>query len=229
MTRVLGTNKLEKFLKEWDKNTKEEHKKIKLFNTKLTSKWSTIQRQYFVKIFYHARGHFLDFLWLMGNTAPDMNNKKIILNNITEEFGGTGKSHERLYWDFAKGFGVDMDNEFLRENNYLPFIREFNKKHIEWLIGNDWESRMLTFMAYERLDNIDYEDLFQLAKSLGIKGNALQFFEVHREVMHFEMASKELKVFWQKNPRKVREAFNFIGDHQIWMWKNLSDAVFNFK
>lgn len=166
-------------------------------------------------------------MWYLGNTAPDEQSKQAILDNIREEFGGRGKSHERLYADFTQSLGVDLTDEVLHERTYLPFARAFNKEHLIWLHNHDWDSRTAAFSAYERLDNVDYEDLFTLAKNLGVPHTALRFFEVHKHVTHYEMASSsfDLGGLWGRNSEKVMEAYQFIGDHQNKMWSQLSDEV----
>jgi hypothetical protein len=106
-----------------DNNYKNSIKKIPLFNPRKTVKWSSAQREYFVKTFYHVRGHFHCFLWFMGNIAPDKKSKHMIVQNIMEEFGENGLSHERLYYEFGKSLSVDLSNEITGQQHYLPFIQ----------------------------------------------------------------------------------------------------------
>ena len=221
--------KLEEFLEEWDRKNTEQHNKIALFNPEMVETLNIEQRHYFVRVFYHLRGHFVNFLWYAGNTAPNEQIKKVILDNIREEFSGKEKSHEQLYWEFAQGLGVDLTDELLNERTYVPFANDFNRKHLEWLHSHDWESGMAAFSAYERLDNIDYADLLTLAKNFGAEGRSILFFEVHSKVRHYEMVSEgfNLGALWDKSRDKVIEAYEFIWDHQNEMWRNLSDAVFN--
>ncbi len=96
-----------------------------------------------------------------------------------------------------------------------------------WLSNHDDDSRWAAFAAYEKLDNVDYNDLHNLVKNFELPQNALAFFLVHTKVEHFEAAEKELSEIWQKNPEQVKDAFNFIGTHQNEMWQNLSDAIYN--
>lgn len=215
------------FLKEWDANYKSEIKKIDLFNTELTSTLSEEKKSYFVKAFYHIRGHFHDFLWFMGNHAPDESTKQIIINNIAEEFGGKYCSHEHLYYDFARSMGVDIKKEIIEETTYEHYIVQFNKGHLKWLNEHDWLGCLAAFSAYEHLDNIDYVALSSLAKSLGASDKGMLFFRVHEKVKHFEPLSDLLIEAWDKEPDKVKEGFYFIGTHQINMWKNLSNRIFN--
>lgn len=221
---------LEEFLENWDAQNRAFHKQIPLFNPELSKNLSKEQQRYFARVFYHLRGHFHDFLWYMGNHAPDTESKKVILDNIAEEFGSNGRSHERLYLDFAACLGVDLTDEVIHQKTYLPFAREFNKKHLEWLASNDWQSQLATFTAYERLDNVDYNDLLDLVKSFDVTENGLLFFKAHSRVNHYEMARDgfQLRKLWSKNPQKIKEAYTFIRNHQNKMWKDLSDAVFNY-
>ena len=75
-----------KFLEDWDVGYKNKIKDIDLFNAEVISKYSNEQRSYVVKIFYHSRGHFKDFLWHLGNHAPSKVIKDIILKNIERAY-----------------------------------------------------------------------------------------------------------------------------------------------
>src|SRR3989338_2094303 len=183
---------LNEFLNRWDWEQKEAHSKIEMFDPDKVRAWTNTQKQYFVKVFYHLRGHFHDFLWFMANHSPDNNGKQTVIDNITEEFGGNGKLHEQLYFEFGKALGVDLMDEVLNQTTYSPFAMEFNRKHLEWLAQEDWDGKVVAFAAYERLDNFDYADLLKLAKALGLTGKALLFFEVHTKVRHYEMANEHL-------------------------------------
>lgn len=220
---------LKDFLNEWDQKQREEHKKIPLFNPEKVKQLTDSQKKYFVKVFYHVRGHFHGFLWFMANHSPNNQGKQAILENMAEEFGGDGKSHEQLYFDFGHALGVDLTDEVLNQTSYLSFAKEFNRKHLEWLAGADWDGKIIAFAAYERLDNVDYRDLLELARACGVSGEALLFFEVHAKVQHFEMANEHLGLqkLWEKDPQKVKDGFNFIGDHQNQMWRDLSHETFH--
>lgn len=214
------------FLTLWKQNYQEQISAIDIFNPDLTAHWSLKQKQLFVSAFYHARGHFNQFLWLLGNEAPDKLSKEIILHNIREEFGDHRLSHENLYHKFSKYFGVDTREEFLYKKNYFPFLKLFNQGHLEWLLRHDWNGKLSAFSAYEKLDNIDYPNLLKLAKSLETPDSALIFFQVHIHVKHFETTIRALLEVWEKDARIVKEAFSFIGSHQIAMWKELSSYIF---
>src|SRR3989344_3782020 len=159
----------------------------------------------------------------MANHAPDAKAKRVILDNIEEEFGSNRKSHEQLYFDFANSFGVDLIDEVVNQTSYVPFAREFNRKHLEYLANSDWDGKVIAFAAYERLDNVDYADLLSLAKNIGATKEALTFFTVHAQVQHYEMARDKfsLENLWVKEAEKVKEGFNFIAAHQNQMWKDL--------
>lgn len=220
---------LSSYLQEWDAKNRETHRSIPLFDPEQTRNWSSEQKIFFVKLFYHARGHFHDFLWYMGNFAPDHKQRQKVLANIAEEFG-SAKSHEQLYFEFAKAIGADLSQEIVEEVNYLPFIRQFNKGHLNYIHTHDWDGRLCAFAAYERLDNVDYEDLYVLAKTICSDESALVFFKVHALVRHFDMADQgDLQRIWEISPEKLKSAFEFIADHQTRMWRELSSAIQSLK
>lgn len=219
---------LNSFLENWDKTYKAELQKIDLFNVELTKKWSLQQKQLFIKIFYHIRGHFHDVLWYMGNHAPNAQAKQMILENISEEFAIHGRSHEQLYFDFADSVGVNLNEEISTEQHYLPFVSEFNKGHSQWLRDHGWDDNLTIFSAYERLDNIDYISLYNLAESFGLTKRDLVFFSVHKHVQHFDNTFDNLCNIWSKYPIKIKAGFDFIGNHQINMWKKLSNEISSY-
>jgi hypothetical protein len=218
---------LAEFLNLWDTNYKEKVDNIPLFNTDLTSSISEEKKHYFVKAFYHIRGHFHDFLWFIGNHAPSEDIKKSVTDNINEEFGGKYQSHEQLYILFAESLGVDIQKEIISEAHYDDYIIEFNKGHLRWLHSHSWVSCYAAFSAYEHLDNIDYILLSSLAASLGASGEALKFFKIHEKVTHYDALSSVLANYWHYNQEEVIDGFNFIGSQQIKMWNSLSDRIFN--
>lgn len=216
---------LQEYLVQWDERNRIAHRSIALFDPEKTSRWSQSQKVTFAKLFYHARGHFYDFLWYMGNFAPNIVQRKKIIANITEEFG-SAKSHEQLYVDFASAVGADLSQEIVDNQSYTPFLRDFNKGHLEYLHSHDWNGRLCAFAAYERLDNVDYEDLYVLAKSICSNEPALFFFKVHALVKHFDMVDQgDLEKIWETEPDALKEAFEFISEHQIGMWRSLSSAI----
>lgn len=217
----------EDYLQKWDENYKSNIKKIKLFNQEATAKWTTSQKEYFVKLFYHVRGHFYKFLWLLGNHAPNADLKSLIIDNIKEEFGNDKLSHEQLYYKFAEHFGVNILDEQLTQQTYLPFVKEFNEDHIRWLSLHDWTGKLSAFSAYERLDNIDYLFLYELAKSICPDNESLVFFKVHTYVNHFDQTYKFLSEIWGSQYNKIQTGYVFIANHQCKLWEQLSEAVFN--
>lgn len=217
---------LSEFLITWDTNYKKAVSDIAIFDNNLTSLLSEKQKHYFVKAFYHLRGHFHDFLWFIGNYAPNEAIKKSVVENIYEEFGGKYQSHEKLYITFAESLGVDIRKEIISEDHYEDYIVQFNKGHLHWLYEHDWVSCYAAFSAYEHLDNIDYTLLSSLAASLGVSGESLKFFKVHEKVEHYDSLSDTLSLYWDQHQDRVIEGFNFIGNHQIKMWGSLSDRIF---
>jgi hypothetical protein len=219
-------NDLDQFLDLWDQEYNLCMSKIDLFNSTLTAQLSIEQRQFFAKAFYHARGHFHSFLWFVGNHTDNKSMKDLILHNIAEELNGGAISHEQMYFEFAKSLGVDIGEEFITEENYLPFLKDFNKGHIKWLYKNSNYARTSALAAYERLDNIDYVSLLSLAESLDVEKKGLIFFKVHVKVKHFETIEDQIREIWKLDQDQVKGAFKFIAGHQLKMWRQLSDAVF---
>lgn len=198
---------------------------ILLFND-APSKWTKQQVKRFAAIFYHTRGHFIDFMWYLANFCHDDEIKKIVLSNCAEEFGVNGcYSHEMLYARFAKACGVDIQEEIIHQTHYVDFARDFNHGHIKWLSEHNLAAQFAAFSAYERLDNIDYPSLYQLAQNLGFDEHSLTFFKVHIHVEHFEATSDKLMHFWREDPEAVKQAFEFIYSHQLEMWRNLYAQV----
>ena len=211
---------LQEFLSKWDASYEQEVQEIDLFNPTLVKQWTQEQAQYFVKVFYHSRGHFRDLLWYLGNFAPDKKAKDIILANIAEEFNGDSLSHEQLYLDYAKSMGVDLKTEFLDHKFYLKEMYDFNQAHLRWASQHDWDHCFSAFSAYERLDTADYTLL------ANIQETEHKFFTIHRKAKHFEKTSEVLERIWKNNQEAVIKSFRFIAITQIKMWQDLSDAVF---
>lgn len=213
------------FIKEWVVEYTDEMNKIELFNSNFTNLWNEGQKEFFVRAFYHIRGHCNDFFWFVANHTNDIRVKNVIIENTEEEFGKELFSHEQLYLKFAKPFGFDLKDELVNETTNLPFIKKFNREHIEWLVSHEQDHQFAAFSAYEKLDNPDYTFLYNLALTISGEGNNLTFFHVHRYVEHFEATSEVINEIWNRDFRIVKEAFEFIGKHQLKMWRQLGDAV----
>lgn len=226
-TNEIDICKLHQFLNMWDENYKKRINRINLFNQNLIRAWDDTQKKLFVKLLYHQRAHFGEVLWYMGNIAPSYAAKEMILENIRDEFGKHGISHEELYHVFAKNMGVDLTYELVEEKIYPTFIKEYNKGHLRWLREHDWEHNLAAFAALERLDNLDYVSLRDVAIALGASKKALVFFNVHIHVTHYEDIEKSIfSELWLTRPEVVMDVFNFIGNYQIDIWKKISDAIF---
>lgn len=220
----------ENFLAEVDADYKQKASSIVLFNPNHTSGWTQDQKKFFASVFYHLRGHFVDFMWYIGNFAKNKVLTDIVLENIKEEFGvGSCFSHEKLYERFAMECGVNIHDEIVNETHYLPFAKAFNRGHLNWLSSHDEDEKLSAFAAYERLDNIDYPPLSLLAESLNLSASSLAFFRVHTHVQHFESTLELLEPIWAKTPETVKNAFAFIYSHQYEMWKALSNAINEFR
>jgi hypothetical protein len=220
---------LKEFLIEWESNYLQKISKVDMFNLELVKNWDKKQQKYFAEIFYHARGHFQDFVWYIGNHAIDKETKDIILKNIGEELNDAAKSHEALYLEFANSVGADVSSEFIDEKNYLPFVKDFNKGQVRWLHEHDADQRFAALAAYEKLDNIDYAYLLDMVKALGVDKKGQMFYKIHTLVEHFAPTLEKLETLWSLSHEKVIEAFDFIGEHQLKMWNNLSKEIFAFK
>lgn len=218
---------LEKFLRKWDDDYAAKVCHIPLFNIQNEFQWSAEHKKFFCKILYHARGRLKDFLWHLGNVAPDKKSKDLVLYNFSEEFGGYSPSHEELYFYFVQDMG-SSPREVTDKNFYPDFFKEYNEKHLDWLENNDWCGCVSAFSAYERLDNIDYANLLTLAKKLGTSKKGLIFFKVHAEVEHFSATVELLNEAWSHNEKAVRRSFEFIADHQAKMWNYVSDVTLDY-
>ncbi len=218
---------LNNFLETWDKEYNAKAKKIELFQPTLTKNWSLEQKRIFASVFYHLRGHFHDFLWHVGSHANDKETKDIVLSNISEEFNGSARSHEQMYIDFASSVGADVKYHSSTEKDYLPFAKKFNNNHLKWLSEHGPDHNFAALSAYERLDNVDYAMLHNLAKSINITNRGQIFFKVHSVVEHFSPTYNKLLSVWESSNEIVEESFNFIGYNQLEMWRNLSDLIFN--
>jgi len=214
------------FLKKWEDDYIEATSHNPLFNLTKVSALTHGQKKFFVRAFYHARGNFYKFLWFMGSLAPSKEFKDVILANIEEEFGGSRKSHEQLYIEFAASLDVDLSEEIMFGRTNLRFIDDFNQEHISWLFHNNWDSKWSAFSAYERLDNVDYKNLYRTVSGFGLPSKSMKFFEVHRAVKHYQRASSLLEEIWERDANIVRSGFYFIGRHQAKMWWNLAVATF---
>ncbi len=214
------------YMQKWEEDYARVVRALPLFNPTITKDWTIATRRQFVRLFYHIRGHFFKFLWELGNEAPSEAAKEKVLDNIREEFGGAGYSHEELYYIFAQALGVDdIKSEWLDEIHHLPHIKTYNKKHLTWLSTQPWEGKWAAFAAYEKLDNIDYVHLYDLAESFELERRELAFFKVHQQADHFDRLHHDLHSLWSQDCERVQQAFAFIGSHQSAMWTWLSGAL----
>ncbi|MCP4474070.1 MAG: hypothetical protein GY821_05785, partial [Gammaproteobacteria bacterium] len=138
-----------------------------------------------------------------------------------------GMSHEKLYYVFAEAVGITdiQTTEWLDEIHHLPFIKKYNQAHLRWLTSQPWAGKWAAFAAYEKLDNIDYVNLYALANSFGLEKRALAFFKIHQQADHFDRLQEDLQPIWQQQPQVVQSAFHFIGQHQSDMWQWLSGVL----
>ncbi|KGP64271.1 hypothetical protein EP47_04280 [Legionella norrlandica] len=216
------------FLEQSDLDYKNSLSSIRLFCQQNADLWDDNRKRMFAAIFYHLRGHFINFAWYIANFADNEVTKHIIIKNIYEEIGvSTRFSHEMLYERFAKECGVDIYDEIVNETNYLSFAKEFNKTHLYWLTQHSTREHICAFAAYERLDNLDYPILAELANAMRISTHAMTFFNVHTHVDHFDTMLELIIPIWDESPNCLIESFHFIQSHQLQMWEQFSNILFN--
>jgi hypothetical protein len=148
----------------------------------------------------------------------------VVIDNLWEEFGQT-ISHEQWYYKFADEFGVDCKKEILDEKYNYQWIKDYNEEHIQFILTKPFEQVWAIFGAYEALDKIDYNILYQLAENLGSTKQGLVFFEIHHRAEHFETISPLLQQIWDKDPQTVMTGFEFIFQHQLQMWEKLGEEI----
>ena len=215
------------FLSDWDKRYQGVVQKNPLFHPEITTQWSIAQKKQLVGYLYHIRGHFHELLWEMGNSAPDSDFKEMIIDNIRDEFGGNGLSHEKLYYLFAEHFGLDLTLELLDNRYYADFIKHYQNTVLRWFKKADWDYKLSAFAAIERLDNIDYANLLGLANSLdSLLPRETAFFYIHMNVAHFSDKMKAaLFIIWSKNRGIIEESFQVVLTVQTAMWQALFEHI----
>lgn len=219
---------LSQFLHQVDLEYRHTVASIPIFDPHKTCAWTKEHKKNFASVFYHLRGHFINFMWYIANFTSNELTKKIVLDNIHEELGtGSCFSHEMLYERFAKECGVDIHDEIVNDTHYLPFAKNFNKSHLNWLAAHDEDERICAFAAYERLDNIDYPYLVKMVDSIDLTEHAKTFFRVHTHVTHFDSTINLILPIWEKTPDKIIKGVNFIYTHQQQMWNTLSNHIFS--
>jgi thioester reductase-like protein/pyrroloquinoline quinone (PQQ) biosynthesis protein C len=217
---------LDAFLSQWDDSYLRGQRDIAMFDPRVTARWTREQQQGFVRTFYHVRGHFGEVLWAMGNAVESPVLKNIILANIRDELGGGGLSHERLYLELARQLGVELKDELVRGEWYLPFLRQYNDLQVQAIRTGDPVASVIGFAAGERLDNLDYSGLRGIFESFGLAVDKLGFFTAHIDAEHFEGAlAGELRTLWSEAPEKVRDVFSQVRHFQLAMWHTLSSKL----
>jgi Iron-containing redox enzyme len=216
-------NNLNNYITEWKKEYQHKVETIQLFQPDQT--FSKLQIEKFVTCFFHLRGHFYKFLWVLGTSSVvDSDSKKIVLANYAGELGIKSKSHDRLYQDFANSLGIDLGLELLQEKYYTGFAKEYNQSHIEFLLTNSPEACWGLFSAYELLDNVDYTNLYNLTQKFTDVEN-LVFFKEHMSATHFQSTFDVLDRFYKTHHEDVLKGFDFVMQSQLQMWRNLSDYI----
>jgi hypothetical protein len=220
------------FVEQWEGDYQSRLKQVSLLDPSEASTLSLEQREYFAHLFWHVRGHFAEFLWILGSKAPDKKSKQVVLDNIADEFGARSDehtSHEVLYNRFAESLGADTTMTPVDDAYYPTFLREYNQDHLRFMLGNDWNTCSALFSGYESLDNSDYGAVEEIGKAWGLDRHSLEFFEVHRKSDHFGEVSSELDRIWKEDQSAVTNGFTFIGKHQLAMWQELSTTIFGYE
>ena len=216
---------LQQYVKTWAAEYTLKVQNLKLFQIENTKSWNQKQIHNFILQLYHFRGHFFKMLWFAGSLAPNLEYKKIILENIGEEFGGRSTSHEQLYFRFTREFNIDINEEILNPKYNLAYLQNYNHNHLDYFLNKPWENVWSAFCAFEALDNIDYSNTYETAKSFGTSKSGLGFFRIHMVAQHFEHASKLLQEIWDKDQNAVKVAFEFIAENQLQMFKELDQQI----
>ena len=215
---------LSNYISEWVAGHKDNSSMLKIFDPEFIRSFNPEQKQHFVLTFYHLRGNFYRFLWYLGSISPSKPYKDVIIKNISEEFGHT-LSHEDWYLEFAADFDVDLKSEILKPKFNFDWVQGFNDAHLDYILISDFDLAWSAFGAYEKLDNADYDNLYNLAVNLGSSKRGLVFFDIHRNVEHYEAIDPLLQLIWDRDPEIVKQGFEFIGEHQINMWNRLGEYL----
>ncbi len=228
--REIQCQELEVFLSSWSEEYRTQAQKVRLFTADSAEVrgWSACQKKMFAGLFYHARGHFHQFLWHLANQGSH-EQRAVLFENIRDELGVAPYSpHEILYARFASEFGINIQAEIFGESERwdLHFLRGFNEGHLRFIFTHEQDANWALFSAYELLDNVDYVNLLNLARAMGANDpKTLEFFEVHVRSDHHAQTQKLLRDVWIHNSEAVREAFEFIAKHQLSMWQGISFTI----
>ncbi len=223
----MNTTTFKYFLNDWEADYNAKAALIPIFTDDYAANWSNTQKQSFAAYFYHIRGHFVDFLWFLGNQAPERRYKEIVLKNIADELSLDSRSHEALFFQFSDELGINLRSEYIEGKYNLPVIKAYNKEHLLWLNTHSWSACFAAFSAYERLDNLDYTNLLKLIKGFNLSKKAEIFFVMHRQIEHFGVTLQIVNELWDTNREEVIAGFNFIAEHQINIWEILTDLTTN--
>jgi len=223
---------LDTFLRQWEQEYQTQLDTIPLLDPQQANALSPQQRKYFAELFWHVRGHFAEFLFLLANLATNRNKRLMIVDNIADELGARADghtAHDVLYNRFSKALGADTERYILASSPYPQFLRDYNQTHLKFFLDEPWDVCDAAFSSYEYLDNADYGAVEKVGKAWGLSRKELEFFEVHRKSDHFGEVSEDLSEIWVQDNKTVQRGFDFIGNHQLKMWRELSDVIFNYE
>lgn len=225
----------------WKSDYRKVQHTLRIFDTEVTSTFSMEQkREFFIK-FDPLRRNFTGLLGHLAGLAPHQKYKRVLLQNWCEENGVSAdgadiKSHDHWYAVAAAAVGVNIVHKVRTGGTRSDYGDRFNKIFFEWILSQidrgvlseiGWNSVWSAYCAYELLDNIDYPAFLEMAKSFGLRGDALRFFEIHTSVQHYGQAEKLLEQIWIHGPDHTREGFEFIAALQLEAFSNLSSDICN--
>lgn len=232
---------LEFYVKKWVDDYRAKQQQISLFNPDLTAQFTLGQKRLFFERLEELRRHFNALLGELMAFAPTQVYKHALLANLKEETGVSDdgrevRSHDELYNISARAVGVEMIHSIYAGRTRTPYGKRFNEEFSAWIIEQlavygaerGWNRIWGAVEAYEKLDNVDYPALLELAKSFGLSGEALVFFEIHVCVEHYEHGEKLLEGIWEKDPDSVHAGFEFIERIQLTALQALSDDLSSY-
>lgn len=235
-----NTLTLDAFVDDWTEGYRREQQTLQMFNPKITAQFTYQSQCRFFSIFDELRWHFTGLLGYLAGMAPNKAYRDVLHRNWCEENGAGTRakawSHDELYRISAAAVGLDLFQD--RSERWVkkaqrPYTKEFNERFFGWTLWQvdsygitvGWRRIWAAYCAYELLDNIDYPAFLEMAKSFGLKGEALRFFEIHIHVQHYDQGRKLLEALWSKRRSDVEAGFAFIKCLQLSAFRGLSDDL----
>lgn len=184
----------------------------------------------FAAAFYFIRSNFVRHNFILGSRLDRHERMWApIVKNLVEELGGaegTQPTHNELYRRFLESFGLN-EAELAPD----PFAVSFDEMWTSFVRDAEIKEALLALGVYELLDGPDYSFMRdELRAGKATSECALEFFEVHSEVRHFEMFEDAFEDIFadEASLEKLRRATVFVLETQKTMWQHLAshlDAV----